>query len=395
VRLLVVSPFAPRADARHGGARALAAGVIALAERHEVALVHLQDGEGVDDGVRNAVTELHELAAPAVSGARRLEVYAKLTRGTPVAVAERIDGAAVRRVREIGRQWQPDVVQFEFLVTTALLSAFEAHAAPRILVDHDATLRPVETFAHLPGAVARKLRALDARAWNALERAAAARVNAVVVFTDRDREALSNVSYDDVRVVPLVIPPRAQRHPAQEPAPPTLLFVGYYRHPPNADAARWLVEEIFPRVRAEHPHARLLLVGDELPAEIAARAGAGVEAVGRVADVGSYLEQAAVVVAPLRLGGGTRVKVLEALGAGKALVATPRAVEGIDAPAGEALIVASSAEELAHEISVLLGDPERRASLGAAAHAWASTELDARRTADRFDAIYADVLGRR
>jgi glycosyltransferase involved in cell wall biosynthesis len=399
VRLLVLAPFAPRTDARHGGARAIAATVVALSARHEVGLVHLSDGGQVDDAVRDAAAFVEELPAADVRGYRRLayrlRVYASLGLGTPVAVAERAAPRTVQRLYAIAEQWRPELVQAEFLTTAALLPALDRLGIPAVLVDHDATLRPVESFEHLPRPLAARLRRRDERAWRTLAKRLATRVRTAVAFTERDRAACEEAGFEDVRIVPLVVP---RRGPALDPLgtpPPTVLFAGYYRHPPNADAARWLVEEIFPRVVAARPDARLVLVGDELPADVAARAGESVDVLGPVDDLEPLLDAAAVVVAPLRLGGGTRVKVIEALAAGKAVVATPRALEGLDAPAGEAVLVASSAHEQAAQDVALLGDDERRRRLGEAARAWATEALDGRRTAERFDAIYADVLGRR
>ncbi len=389
MRLLVVTPFAPRSDAAHGGARALAATIVALGSRHELGVVHFPDSSGVDAEVRKAAAFVTELPAPNVSGVRRLRVYRELARGAPMAVGERVDAAVLARLHAVAADFRPELVQLEFLLTTALLPAIAGIDAPRVLVDHDATLRPLEQFDTLPSPLAGILRALDARAWRRLARRAAAEIDAAIVFTERDRAA---GEFRDTRIVPLVVPPRGQPLDANGTPPPTLLFVGYYRHPPNEDAAAWLVDEIFPGVRRERPEARLVLAGDELPAAIAARAGAGVEFAGRVETLDPLLERAAIVVAPLRTGGGTRVKVLEALGAGKAVVATPRAAEGIAAPAGDAIVIAEGTEELVREISALLVDDDRRRRIGAAAYAWATKELDGRRTADSFDAIYADVL---
>jgi glycosyltransferase involved in cell wall biosynthesis len=387
VRILVIAPFAPRTDARHGGGRALAATIGALAERNEVALAYLHDPDGVDEPMRRSLAFVEELPAPQASGIRHALVYPSLLRGVPVAVAERIGERATDRLRTILGRWRPDLVQFEFLITTALVPALTP-STPRLLVDHDSTLRPIESFRHLPPLVRRPLRRLDDRAWTQLAGRAARTIEIAVVFTERDRRSRDSALFHNVHVVPLLVPARAAPMDAVGAAPPSVLFTGYYRHPPNADAAGWLVDEIFPRVRARHPDARLLLVGAELPESIASRAGDGIDVVGGVEDVQPYLDRAAVVAAPLRTGGGTRVKVLEALGAGKAVVATPLAADGIDAPHGEAIVVASSSDQLADEIAALLADPSRRARIGAAAYAWASTALDARRTAEHFERIY-------
>ena len=145
---------------------------------------------------------------------------------------------------------------------------------------------------------------------------------------------------------------------------PSVLFVGGFGHLPNVDAAVRLATQIFPRVRARCPEAALYLVGDKPPRRVRELAGDHVVVTGRVDDVTPYLDRAAVVVAPLRLGGGTRVKVLEALAAGKAVVASPLAAEGIEAVDGEHLLLAESDEELVDATARLLADPDARSSLG-------------------------------
>ena len=177
--------------------------------------------------------------------------------------------------------------------------------------------------------------------------------------------------------------------------PPSILFAGYYRHAPNAEAARWLAREIFPAVRRDHPSAELVLVGEDPPADLKRPADDGIVTTGAVPDITEFLDRAAVVAAPIRTGGGVRVKVLEALGAGKAVVATRLAAEGIAAPPGKAILLADSVEELASCISLLLSEERRRRGLAEAGYEWARRELRPEATAERFDRLYSDLLARR
>jgi glycosyltransferase involved in cell wall biosynthesis len=139
-----------------------------------------------------------------------------------------------------------------------------------------------------------------------------------------------------------------------------LLMVGNFGYEPNVDAALWLAGEILPRIRASLPDARLELVGASPPPEVRALAGPGVEVTGRVADVAPFLEAADVVVCPLRVGGGVKVKMLEALTAGKAIVATEVACQGLGA-ARRAVGCAGSTEEFAARTVELLRNPRARA----------------------------------
>jgi glycosyltransferase involved in cell wall biosynthesis len=120
---------------------------------------------------------------------------------------------------------------------------------------------------------------------------------------------------------------------------------------------------------AELPEARLLLVGRSPAPEVRALAGPTVEVTGTVADVTPYLQRARVAVAPLRSGGGTRLKILEALGAGRPVVATRIGAEGLDDLAGGGgVTLADEPAAMARAIVELLRDPARAQELGRAGH---------------------------
>lgn len=146
---------------------------------------------------------------------------------------------------------------------------------------------------------------------------------------------------------------------------PTVVFVGNFGYEPNVDAAHWLVDEIFPLVR-RRADARLVLVGNAPPPDVVALAGDDVEVTGRVPAVEPWLDAATVVVCPLRIGGGVKVKVLEALRRGCAIVATPQCAHGITG-AREAMRIADDAEPFANAVAAALLDPVERARMEGAA----------------------------
>jgi sugar transferase (PEP-CTERM/EpsH1 system associated) len=149
--------------------------------------------------------------------------------------------------------------------------------------------------------------------------------------------------------------------------PDSLVFVGAFFWPPNADAARWLVSDILPHIRHEVPGVRVCLVGHDPPPEIQAMAHPPeVVVAGSVPDVRPYLARSAVCVAPLRIGGGTRLKILDALAMGRPVVSTSLASEGLDLADGHELLIADGAEAFAAAAVRLLRDPAQRAELGAA-----------------------------
>lgn len=174
-----------------------------------------------------------------------------------------------------------------------------------------------------------------------------------------------------------------------------MLFTGTLSYPPNDDAARWLITEILPSVRAVRPGAGLRIVGRGASLRLAelARSTDGVELLGWVDDLLPVLGSAAVYVAPLRSGGGTRLKVVEALAAGRATVATSVGAEGIEVVDGEHLLLADDVPTLAGAIAGLMADPERRGALGSAGRKLARDRYDWTVIADSHAASIKEWLG--
>jgi aminoglycoside phosphotransferase (APT) family kinase protein len=154
------------------------------------------------------------------------------------------------------------------------------------------------------------------------------------------------------------------------------------------------VRDIAPRVWARAPEARVVIVGPEPPEALRASASERVIVTGVVDDVTPWLDRAAVVAVPLRLGSGMRVKVLEALAAGKAVVATGRAVEGLDVTDGEQVRIADDDDAFATAIAELLDSAPARARLAARARRWAIGSFDREHHADAYDALYDSLDAR-
>jgi glycosyltransferase involved in cell wall biosynthesis len=397
-RILFLLPFAPRLDARHGG-RTTAGVVARLAERHEAGVLCLRapDEEPVDAVIRERCTFVEEVAAPpAASGPRAARVLFGLAGGRPIQVTDSASGDFTRRVRALAGEWPADVIHLELERMAQHLGAPAGEEAVRVLVATEAAGSAADEIARAARGPRRLVRALDARAWRLYEREALRRVDGVVCYTDRDRGKLAALAPGlPMETIPLVteLPQRAL-DPAGA-SPPEVLFVGGFGHPPNVDAAVRLARSVFPAVLERCPEARLYLVGDKPPPAVTRLAGARVVVTGRVDEVEPFLARAAVVVAPLRLGGGTRVKVLEALAAGKAVVASQRAADGIEVVDGEHLVVAESDDELAEATARLLADERARTRLGARAREWATAELDWNRTVRAYEAFYSRLIGER
>jgi polysaccharide biosynthesis protein PslH len=400
-KLLLLSPFSPRLDAPHGGGRVLAHLVRGLAEHHRLALIYLRapDEPPLEQDLAERCEIVQEVgrSLPGASAGerwrRRGRLLPSLLRGRPMWAADFWVPAFGAVVSRVAAEWQPDVVQVEFHVMAQYLSSLGTRLAPRVLTEHEPGIEAARDHFRRARGYEQLVRRLDLWAWERYERAILQQVDAVVAFTERDRRVLAALR-PELRIdqIPLGVEvPANPLNPLGEP-PPSVLFAGNYVHTPNADAARWLVEDIFPRVRAIHPSALLCLAGPGLPADVTAHAPDGVIVTGYVPSLVPWLDRAAAVVAPLRLGGGMRVKVLEALAAGKAVVATPLAAEGLAVSHGEQLLLADSSEAFAGALAELIGQPELRLGLGHRAHAWAGASLSWDRTVMAYNMLYESLL---
>ena len=145
----------------------------------------------------------------------------------------------------------------------------------------------------------------------------------------------------------------------------SIVFTGTMAYRPNVDAVHYLVREIMPWVHRSHPDATVTVVGGGVPRSVMRLAGPRVEVTGQVADVRPFVHRAAVAVAPLRIGSGTRLKVLEALAMGKPMVASTLGCEGLAVRAGEHVAIADEPEDFARELVSLLEDRTAAEAMGA------------------------------
>jgi glycosyltransferase involved in cell wall biosynthesis len=176
--------------------------------------------------------------------------------------------------------------------------------------------------------------------------------------------------------------------PPRDPERPTLLLAGQFGWAPNAEGLLWLLREAWPRIRREVPHARLLVVGANPPEEARRLAGDGVEITGWVDDVVRCFERADLVLVPILSGAGVRLKVLDGLASGRAVVATPEGAHGLALRDGHDLVLAGGAERFAAAAVRLLRDPDERLRIGAQGRRTAEEVYDWDRIGDRLAAEF-------
>lgn len=406
MKVLLVAPVPPQADGLGAIPVLLHAELLGLRRQHEVTLVTAVGDEPGEEGAAARLAD--EVEAHVADrrrpppGARRrrrqLRLAATWARGRWPWRTVWFGEPGIQRILDrLFAERSFDVVAVE----DSSMSVYRyPPSVPTVYTHHEVLrLRPLDRH---PGPPSRwpswAFRELDWRRWPGFQREAWRRFDRVQVFGRRDADAVAELAPDvapRLRVNPfgLVLPPQAD--PAAELAG-TLLFVGNFAHPPNRDAATWLAREILPAVRELRPEASLRIVGTAPPPEVRGLAAPGVEVVADAPSVLPHLEQAAVVLAPVRTGGGMRMKVLQAMAAGKAVVTTQRGSEGFTGFGEEPpLALAESGEEIAATAAALLDDGERRQVLGERARAFAERHHSPDAWAERLTAVYEEARAER
>lgn len=180
-----------------------------------------------------------------------------------------------------------------------------------------------------------------------------------------------------------------------EVTPRSVAFNANFQYRPNVDAVNHLVEDVWPLVLARCPSARLAIVGNTPDREAQRLRRPSVDVLGRVPDVRPHLGEAQVLAVPVRMGGGTRLKVVEALSMGKPMVTTSLGCEGLAVADGEHALIADDAQTFAASILELFEDPALGSRLGAAGRNLAEASYSWQLAGDRLDVLYRRVLGDR
>ena len=231
--------------------------------------------------------------------------------------------------------------------------------------------------------------AIESSKMTGYERATLGKFHHIIAVSEHDRQQMLQMNLAcQITVVPTGVDTQKFKvAPASSTQPPRIVFTGSMDWEPNIDAVDYFCSEIWPAIRKEFPNAIFQIVGRNPFAKVQRLASESVQVTGTVPSVAEYLEKASVVVVPLRIGGGTRLKIFEAMAVGKALVSTSIGAEGLEVESGRDLLLADTASSFADAVLLLLRDSviRRRVEL-------AAVELAGQYDWSRVVKQFADVL---
>jgi glycosyltransferase involved in cell wall biosynthesis len=287
-----------------------------------------------------------------------------------------------------------DVVQLE----SSFLCTFRFPPCTRLVIDEhniesELFLRMCEGERSLPRRVFNRI---EYARFRRFEQACWQRADACVVTSEREVEVVRTSAPD----TPVAVVPNAVDleyfAPSDTPVDThTLIFSGTLNYRPNLDAARYFIDDIWPLVRDRYPDASLTLTGGNDGVDTRSLTRPGVRFLGEVPDIRPYVRGAAAVIVPIRIGGGTRLKVLEALAMGRPIVSTPVGCEGVAVRDGEHLLIADDGPAFASNIFEVFENPALRDALGRAGRRLAEKRYSWDLAGERLQSLYRHLSDER
>ncbi|HWV38906.1 MAG TPA: glycosyltransferase family 4 protein [Vulgatibacter sp.] len=403
LKLLFVSSF-PASPATFGAQRRLEGLMRSLASRNRVSFVGLCPPDFDRDVAYRAMREYCDevVLVPCREAAGRSKRISQLrSLGSTKSYERRYmnQPGLQRELDRILRARPFDVVSVEtpFMAFSRFRSAPPGHPPPHVIVDaHNVEFDLARQYGEMSTGLSRrvyhalnwrKLRREELRAWRMVDG---------VAFTSPDDEARARAFYPEIRsaVVPNGVDTEQFRPRNAAPdARPTLLFFGTMNYFPNLDAVRWLLGDIWPRIAKRSPDVRLKIIGSHPPPDVLAQHGPDVEIAGLVDDLQRHLAEATAIIVPLRIGGGTRLKILESLAMGKAIVSTALGAEGIALEAERHILIADDPEAFSSAALRLLEDPALAHRLGDAGRKVVETTYSWAAIAERMEGFLRELRG--
>jgi len=370
-----------------------------LSSRHRITIIaHRSDEAALACrflGEHGIETVLVDRVIPVKSGLRfYARLAANLASPVPYSVASHSSQELRRAVQAHARRHRVDVWQVEAIVLLDALAGLEDH--PKVIIAHNVESliwqRYHESEANLPK---RWFIKQQWRKFERFERRAFAAATRVVAVSGADAALIHDrFGGREVDVVDNGIDRDYFEAVQPDPDPKTILFLGSLDWRPNLDAAALLLDRIFPAVRAAEPAARLCVVGRKPPPALVRkiRDVPGVELHADVPDVRPFLAASGLMVVPLRIGGGSRLKILEAMAAGLPVISTRVGAEGLELVPDEHYIAADRPEDLADRLVACIRDPGPARAMARRSRALVLDRYDWGSLAERLERVWFDSL---
>ena len=287
---------------------------------------------------------------------------------------------------------RPDIIQIEFLIMSQYVNHIKG--IPVIYTEHDMSSIDFEQSFH-DRDMPEKERFVE---WTRLvkyQKEVLRKFNGVIVLTERDRNILEKFTPGlNPAVIPTGVDIDYYKPPETAKSSKNIAFIGHYRHYPNYDGVEYFMKDIWPSVKGKVPDAKFYILGSGADAKIRRYQSVDVIVDGPIEDLRTYLKDVSVFVAPVRLGGGIKGKILEAMASGVPVVATAEACAGISCSPGNDILKADDPADFAAKTINLLNDEPERRRIAVNARKLVEEQYDWNKICIKLDLFYDSVITR-
>jgi polysaccharide biosynthesis protein PslH len=370
-----------------------------LARRHTVSLLCYDvDGSGAGaEGVAPFCAAVELVQVPKLSRARQIpQALGLLLRGEPLSARYVQSEAMERAIARAVQTGAVDLIHFDDPYITTNCPKSHWLTLKKTVTYHDIDSQKYARLCRLePSPAKRAMLELDLSLVRRMEKSMLRNADLNIVMSEVDRDSLLAHGIDgSIAIVPNGVD--VDRFPFQKPEATDLLsYFGTMDYLPNEDAALYFHREILPLLAEERPQARFCIVGRRPGARLREAVGSDprVEVTGEVNDVVPYYRRSAVAVVPLRAGGGTRLKILEAMALGCPVVSTSIGAEGLNVTHGENILLADTPESFARATLQLMGDAALRETMSIKARRFVEEQYSWEGIAEELSRRYSALAG--
>lgn len=399
VKLLFVNPNVPYPP-KNGGKIRTFSFLKFLSERHDVYLLAFDDKPEDRERIEALKTFCKDVIVVPLTNAqqkknkRKQQLLSLVSRHSYQYISH-YNAAMQEAIKELLAREAIDLVQIEF----SQMGYYQlTQGMPCVLDEHNVEYELLErSFESSPTSIRKLYNYLEWRKFKADEIAVCNKFTRTLTTSERDKRILAKqASTTQFEVIPNGVdsdyftPPDAPQRDAD-----TILFTGTINYYPNTDGLAWFLENIYPRLKAKRPTIKLIIAGRDPPEQITRYTNdPSITITGFVEDIRDCFNQASLAIVPLRIGGGTRLKILEAWSMKLPVVSTSVGAEGLEYEPNESIVIADEAEAFAESIVHLLNDKALQEKLAEKGRKLAIERYDWRSVTQTLERVYENMLGK-
>ncbi len=406
MKILVISPYVPHPNSGHGGGVLIFDFLENLAQRHEVTLISFVDESekklaedltrmkfrvkviSREKNLSNNIFRLIRLVT-----ARIFQFLHSIIFWQPYQVSKFKHAGMAHIIQQETLAGHYDIVQIEY----AQMGQYGRYvmSGKKVLREHDVMFRPAYRRFKKAKSFLKLFSFVEWCGWARYEPRLMKSFDHILTLTETDKRFCRKLyEVHQVSCSPLGVTEQLRIVPCEGREPNTLLFVGSFDHAPNIDAAEWLCREIFPLLYDQCPQVKLIIIGKNPPEKLRTLASyfPAISVLGFVDRIDTYFNSSSVFIAPLRFGGGIKMKILTAQSYGIPVVSTPIGIEGIEGTDENTWLIGRTASELVDKILLVFSDRAKAAAMAEASRLNIARHYSWSVANDKMDNLYHALI---